>query len=282
MSDSAGLEGVVPFTFRCQRSGRCCTGGGGQVWVDADEVEPLAEAAGRTPEEFARQFLREVADPETGGTRLSIREVPGSLRGESGACALLEDGNRCTVYAARPRHCRTFPFWSSVLGTREGFEAARSTCPGITPLPDPAAREEALAALQALLEEVDAEVASHSPRCELSGRCCRFEEVDHLLYATGLEADLAASRHPVAPPPEAEGRCPYHVGGLCTAREGRPLGCRTYFCDDRTTEPLQELHERMLGRIRELERRHGYAPTYAPFPVLLEERGVGRSEEEPA
>jgi Fe-S-cluster containining protein len=280
MTDDAGLEGLVPFTFRCQRSGRCCSGGGGQVWVEPDEVEALAAASGRSPEEFARTYLREVADPASGGTRLSVRERPGTLGGESGACALLEGRNECSVYEARPRHCRDFPLWPSVLRTREGFEAARATCPGITPLPDPAARERAFQELEALLAELDAEVAALSPRCELSGRCCRFEEVDHLLYATGLEADLAAARHPEAPAPEAEGRCPYHVRGLCTAREGRPIGCRTYFCDERTTDALQDLHERYLARVRAIEREHGHAPTYAPFPALLAARGIGEPREE--
>jgi len=282
MTDQAGLAGVVPFRFRCQRSGRCCTGGSGFVWVEPDEVEALAAASGRAPEEFARTYLREVLDPRSGARRLSLRERADSAGGDGGACALLEGRNECTVYEARPRHCRRFPYWSSVLEDEAGFEAARATCPGITPLPAAEVRERAFAELEALYAELDAEVAGHAPRCELSGRCCRFEEAGHVLYATALETDYAVSRHPAAPPPEAEGRCPYHVRGLCTAREGRPLGCRTYFCDPLTEAALFEVHERYLGRIRELERRLGYPAAYAPFPEQLLDRELPPPAEGPA
>lgn len=272
MTAQPGLDGVVPFRFRCQRSGRCCTGGSGHVWVEPDEVAALAAETGRAPEDFARDALREVVDPRTGAARLSLKERPDAAGGESGACALLEGRNECTVYDARPRHCRSFPYWPSVLEEPEAFEAARATCPGIAPLPEPAAQERAFAALEALYAELDAEVASHAPRCELSGRCCRFEEADHVLYATALETDYAVRRHPEAHPPEAEGRCPYHVRGLCTAREGRPLGCRTYFCDERTEDALLDVHERYLGRVRAIEREHGYPAAYAPFPAQLAAR----------
>ena len=118
----------------------------------------------------------------------------------------------------------------------------------------------------------------------MSGLCCRFEEADHLLYATALEADFAAHKQPDAPAPEAEGRCPYHVGGVCTAREGRPIGCRTYFCDPTTEVALQEVHEETLARLRAMERSLGYPAAYAPFPALLEARGVGcdRAQEDGA
>ena len=238
--------------------------------VDAQERAALADHLGLSEEAFASRYLQ--AD----GARLK--------EGLGNRCVFLQDGEHaaCSVYEARPEHCRTFPYWRGVLEDPEAFERARAVCPGIRVEPSPEARAAAFAELEALYEEVDEWVAGGRPVCLARGVCCRFEEAGHELWATALEADYCAARHPEPPRPEAPGRCAFHVEGRCTAREGRPLGCRTYFCDDRTTEPLQELHERMLGRIRELERRHGYAPTYAPFPVLLDERGVGRSEEEPA
>jgi Fe-S-cluster containining protein len=133
--------------------------------------------------------------------------------------------------------------------------------------------------LEDLYREVEEQVTGLSPRCEMSGVCCRFEEAGHELFATGLEADYAVHRHPQGEEPEAPGRCPYHVKGLCTAREGRPLGCRTYFCDDRTEEALLDVHEVFLRRIRSLAERAGYLPTYGRFPAMVLERGVGQGEE---
>jgi Fe-S-cluster containining protein len=275
MPTDPGLDGVLPFRFQCQRSGRCCTGGTGFIWVEPDEVEGLAKAAGCELESFERQYLRRVHDPRTGQERLSLREGAGHQGGSGAACALLEGTRHCTVYEARPRHCRSFPYWPSILESKEGFELARSTCPGIAPLPDPATQAKAFEELAKLYKEMDAEIASKSPRCEMSGVCCRFEEAGHELYATALETDYATAHHPSAPAPEAEGRCPYHVQGVCTARAGRPLGCRTYFCDPLTEETLQDLHERYLKRLRVIEREHSYPAAYAPFPALLEARGIG-------
>ena len=116
-------------------------------------------------------------------------------------------------------------------------------------------------------------------RGDQRGVCCRFEEAGHELFATALEADYAAARAPEAPGPEAEGRCPYHVEGKCSARSARALGCRTYFCDDRTEEALLDVHEVFLRRIRSLAERAGYQPTYGRFPAMVLERGVGQGEE---
>lgn len=256
------------FSFLCQRCGHCCSGGSGAVWVEPGEVPRLAAALGLTPEVFAERHLRRIPDPKDGALRLSLREA-------GGRCELLEGPNRCTVYTARPEHCRTFPFWPALEEDPAAFEAARATCPGIAVEVPPAVREAAFARLTELYQEVDAQVAASGARCELSGLCCRFEEAGHELFATALETDFAAARHPAAPPPQAPGRCPYHVAGRCTAREGRPLGCRTYFCDPRTEGALAEAHEAFLARLRRIERECGYPAAYGRFPALLAARGVG-------
>lgn len=274
MSAEPGLGGVVPFRFECQRSGRCCTGGAGFVWVEEHEVAALARAVGLSEESFAERYLKRAVDPRSGAERLSLRER--GAPGDSGAaCSLLEGQRECTVYEARPEHCRSFPFWGSVLTDREAFETARTTCPGITPLATAAQQEVAFEQLSRLYEELDGVIAELQPLCVRSGLCCRFEEAGHELFATHLETDYAAARHPEAPAPEAPGRCPYHVAGVCTAREGRPLGCRTYFCDARTEERLAEVHEQFLARIRQVERECGYPAGYSRFPAMLAARGVG-------
>lgn len=270
-----GLAGVVPFRFGCHRCARCCTAGEGHVWLAEGEVERIAAALGAEAGAFRARYVRTVTDPRNGEVREALREEVD--REGRGRCVLLEGANHCSVYEARPAHCASFPYWESVLGDAEGFERARAVCPGIEPEVSAEARDAAFAELEALYAELDEIIRRSRSVCIARGVCCRFEEAGHELYATALEADYAARRHPQAPPPAAEGRCPYHVEGRCTAREGRPLGCRTYFCDPATTEALQAVHEQLLARIRAIEERHGYPRTYARFTALLEARGIGRS-----
>ena len=271
-SDRAA-EAVVPFRFECHRCGRCCTAGEGHVWLADGEAERLAEAVGAEPAAFRERYVRTVVDPAGGRMREALREAV-DADGE-GRCVFLEGTNHCRVYDARPSHCASFPHWPSVLETRAGFERARETCPGIEPLDGGGAREAAFAELEALYAELDRVVERSRSVCLARGLCCRFEEAGHDLFATGLEADFAAARRPDAPPPEAPGRCPYHVEGRCTAREARPIGCRTYFCDPGGEEALAAVHEEFLGRLRAIERRHGRPRAYARFPALLAARGVG-------
>lgn len=269
MSSLSAPGAVRPFRFACHRCGHCCTGGTGYVWVEEEELPSLARARGMSVQAFAEHYLRLVRDPHSGAPRLSLREREG---GAGGACALLEGQNHCSVYEARPRHCADFPFWRSVLSDVDAFEAARATCPGIAVEPEPSARARAFALLEALYAEVDALIGRSGSVCILRGQCCRFEEAGHELFASALEADYALALHPAPPAPEAAGRCPFHVRGRCTARAGRPLACRTYFCDQRTSEVLAEAHEHFLARLRAIERECAYPRAYARFPALLEAR----------
>ncbi len=273
-NEEPGTEGVVPFRFSCKRSGNCCRVTGGFAWVEGEELEPLALAAGLELAQFVERHIRQVSDPVSGELRMALRD------GEESRCSLLEGANHCSVYDARPSHCRQFPFWASVLNSREGFERAHATCPGLEPLVASAVRDEAFSRLEAVYREVDAFIEKAQPVCIVRGVCCRFEEADHQLYATGLEADFAAAREPEAPAPEAEGRCPYHVAGRCTARSARPLGCRTYFCDTRTTSVLEEANEFFSARIQEIERELDYPHSFVRFPSAMLERGVGTSSGE--
>src|SRR5207249_9822970 len=54
--------------FRCTRCGNCCTGPPGVVWVNAEEIEAIAELRGETPQEVKGLYTRQV------GTRRSLRE----------------------------------------------------------------------------------------------------------------------------------------------------------------------------------------------------------------
>ncbi len=106
--------------FKCTACGDCCTGAPGFVWVNKEEMEALAAAAGvEDLEEFEQQYVRKV------GIRRSLREFP------NGDCVFFDsDSRKCQVYQARPRQCRTWPFWTSNLKSLQAWEETCEVCPG--------------------------------------------------------------------------------------------------------------------------------------------------------
>lgn len=105
--------------FECTGCGWCCTGGHGYVWVVEQEIRDLAGALGLDLEAFGRRYLRRV------GARYALLESP-----RDGACVFLA-GSACSVYATRPRQCRSYPFWSEILATPETWRREAADCEGI-------------------------------------------------------------------------------------------------------------------------------------------------------
>jgi Fe-S-cluster containining protein len=104
--------------FTCTRCGHCCTGEPGFVWVNEAELAAIAALRGEPVEEVRGLYTR----PAEG--RRTLREKA------NGDCVFFERGVGCTVYAVRPRQCRTWPFWQSNVATPEDWEDTKSICPG--------------------------------------------------------------------------------------------------------------------------------------------------------
>ncbi len=105
--------------FKCSGCGDCCTGAPGYVWVNKAEVEAMAPLVDLTVEEFQEQYTRKI------GIRRSLKEFA------NGDCVFFDNESRkCEIYGARPRQCRTWPFWESNLRTPEDWERTCDECPG--------------------------------------------------------------------------------------------------------------------------------------------------------
>ncbi len=163
-----------------------------------------------------------------------------------------------------------------------------------------------LAAIGALYADVDAAIAVQKPVCRASGRCCHFEPYGHQLYVTTMELAYFSclQRQPgdsAAPLPRAglhfslplhhagynrdfahlrpsagQGKavdrgCPWQTGRLCVARQGRPLGCRIYFCERAGVLWRQELYERSHRRLIELHREYAVPYRYMEWRQALEQ-----------
>ena len=105
--------------FECTGCGECCRARAGKpswVYVTIEERRRLARHLQLSTAVFTRRYCE-----KTHGFY--------HLRNPNHDCLFLEQG-RCTVYAARPGQCRTFPFWRENMGEAAWQRTARD-CEGI-------------------------------------------------------------------------------------------------------------------------------------------------------
>jgi Fe-S-cluster containining protein len=126
-------------------------------------------------------------------------------------------------------------------------------------------------AVLGVYSRVDAEVAAAGPRCDASGRCCRFAEYGHTLFLSHFEAELLLEAAPAYDAPVSRDGCPFQAGDLCTARDARPLGCRIYFCDPAYQETGNRITEGAVAALKRLADDHAAGWRYAPLHVFLNE-----------
>lgn len=105
--------------FDCTQCGDCCTGDPGAVWVTDQELSAIAAELGKPVGE-----VRLLQTKLLGG-RWSLSDCP------NGDCVFLDpQTRRCTVYAARPMQCRTWPFWPSNIESTDSWKRTCERCPG--------------------------------------------------------------------------------------------------------------------------------------------------------
>jgi uncharacterized protein len=117
-----------PFTFRCQRSGNCCSQPEGEVRVGPADVARIAKHLRVSEEIVRKRYVTRRGD--------RLIDAPG------GRCVFLRDGREtaCSIYPARPKQCRTWPYWPELLRSPENLREAMRLCPGITPSMQPTGR----------------------------------------------------------------------------------------------------------------------------------------------
>ena len=95
-------------------------GAPGYVWVNKEEIRGLAEQVGEENlERFEKMYVRQV------GIRKSLKEY------SNGDCVFFDNQTRkCKVYSARPRQCRTWPFWDSNVRDEQAWRETCQACPG--------------------------------------------------------------------------------------------------------------------------------------------------------
>lgn len=113
---SAGLR------FSCRRCGACCRYEPGFVFLSKNDLSRLSSAFSIKDGDFIQKYCRIVTIG--GKQRLSLIEK------RNYDCIFWENGG-CGVYEARPFQCRSYPFWTNILESREHWESQKESCPGM-------------------------------------------------------------------------------------------------------------------------------------------------------
>ena len=106
--------------FKCTRCSACCRIDPGYVFLSLDDLRDIADFFNVSKRDVFKQHCREV--DISGFKRISLRE-------KSNYDCIFWKKAGCTIYEARPLQCKSFPFWSSNLVSKQTWE--NMSCPGI-------------------------------------------------------------------------------------------------------------------------------------------------------
>jgi len=101
--------------------GNCCIGESGYIWINPNEMKTLSELLNITVEELKDNYVNKIS------YKYSIKEK--KLSKNNYACVFFDTTlKQCSVYEARPKQCRTFPFWDYF---KENEKEVCEECPAI-------------------------------------------------------------------------------------------------------------------------------------------------------
>jgi Fe-S-cluster containining protein len=135
-----------------------------------------------------------------------------------------------------------------------------------------AGRAEVRAAVHRVYDNLAAEISRRRPVCEMSGRCCRFEEYGHRLYVTTMElAAFAYDTRETANTMQSWNGvgCPFQSGKLCGVHAIRPFGCRIFFCDPTAGQWQNEQYEHFHATLKRLHESLGVPYFYLEWRQAL-------------
>lgn len=111
--------GKTDFRFTCQSGCTACCTQDGEVYLSTNDVARMARHLQMTLREFRQQYCERDGE---GDWRLT---TPAGRN-----CHFLLEGG-CSIHAAKPVQCLTFPFWPENVRSRKAWNNLRRYCPGI-------------------------------------------------------------------------------------------------------------------------------------------------------
>lgn len=113
------------ISFSCTACGKCCKSNGAtRVFVNSKEIENIASAMNISVDAVNKEYITTVLGND--GTELNSLMKHSSKN----QCVFL-DGNKCSIYSARPTQCRTYPYWPHIMIGEAEWRAESVSCEGI-------------------------------------------------------------------------------------------------------------------------------------------------------
>ena len=101
--------------------GNCCIGQSGYIWINPQEIDLLAKYLNISVQDCFDKYLLKY------GYKFSIKEK--QLSKDNFACVFFDlEKKQCGIYEARPKQCRTFPFWEHF---KNNIQEVIDECPAI-------------------------------------------------------------------------------------------------------------------------------------------------------
>ena len=113
--------------FTCTRCSVCCRHDAGFVFLSKKDASRLGKALNMGQKEFMETYCRWIPS-ENGTSQLSLKEK------SNFDCIFwrqAEPEGGCSVYETRPLQCRAFPFWASVVDSKDSWNCTAGVCPGM-------------------------------------------------------------------------------------------------------------------------------------------------------
>lgn len=133
-------------------------------------------------------------------------------------------------------------------------------------------RESLFKNLKNIYECLEQDFKNIDQPCTQCGSCCNFKDFGHRLYISSLEFAYVSS-HLKCYKVHNLDVCPYMQNQLCSARNYRMLGCRTFFRLHQKKDEMQaqDLYEAYLKQLKKIYKDHEIPWEYKDFMVYVKE-----------
>lgn len=132
--------------------------------------------------------------------------------------------------------------------------------------------------IASLYEDLAKEMSQLSSPCTACGFCCNFNAAEHFLYASTLEIMYIFDKYQLDSTIINKNVCPFLKNNMCSIRDRRMLGCRTYFSKHTKEEVIaaEEIHGRYIEKFDKLHQKYQIERDYQDCMNVFVKKSTGK------